>query len=211
MTEHRLFLAGGFIRSVISGEQPSDIDLFGGIGDDDMSNLANEIVKGRTGALSSATENAITVVTVGRIPIQLITRWCFDDAAELAEHFDFTIAQSVIWHESGDTPKWRGLCSPDFYADLAAKRLAYTSPPDSDVGGSVLRMVKMLRRGYRISPESIGKLLAQLIIRVDAAKLNLGNIDGVAAVIVGLLREVDPLSVVDGTDLIDSEPQGQGT
>src|SRR3546814_20310016 len=69
----RLFLGGGFIRSVIAGEPVNDIDLFG----DDaewLRKVAEGLSAERTGSRIHKTGNAITLLTPERMTIQFITR-----------------------------------------------------------------------------------------------------------------------------------------
>lgn len=198
----RLFLGGGFIRATLAAETPSDIDLFAG-SKVLLQGHAQDLKNGRDGRLVT-TANALTVLAPPRLPVQFITRWLYDDPEQLLAEFDFTIAQAVIWWNR----EWTGLCSPRFYADLANRRLHYNAPKRAeDAGGSILRVLKFLGRGYRISPEALGKVIARLCQGVYWAEIvseeMLGN------VLTGLMREVDPLLIADAdgappTDWIDA-------
>src|SRR3546814_2973005 len=129
----RLFLGGGFIRSVIAGEPVNDIDLFG----DDaewLRKVAEGLSAERTGSRIHKTGNAITLLTPERMTIQFITRWTFPRAADLVASYDFTVCQAAVWR----TPDghWCSTCRDRFYVDLAARRLVYTSPVrDEEAGG----------------------------------------------------------------------------
>lgn len=205
-----LMIAGGFIRSVIAGERISDIDIFGP-SVEVLKQAAQEIAISRKGRIHE-TANAITVLAPPRIPVQFITRWLYTNDQDLIKAFDFTIAQAVILYlkprKPDDTPasewfeppgEWKGFCSDRFYEDLAARRLYYTSPVrEKEPGGSLLRVRKFLMKGYTIQAWSLGMVIARLIGKIEPEKL--GHAD-IGQVIVGLLREVDPLRIVDGIEM----------
>ena len=154
----------------------------------------------RKGSLHE-TDNAFTVLTQGRTPVQFIHRWLYEDAARLIQEFDYTIARAVVWWNA-TFELWTSLCDQDFYADLAARRLVYCSPERTeDAGGSLMRARKFLARGYFISAHDLGLVVHRLVSKIDfEATTRLGNLE---KVIIGLLREVDPLTVVDGIDVAD--------
>lgn len=198
MQGHTLFLGGGFIRETIAGGEVKDIDLFG-TSKEVLNELAEKLSTEREGRLHS-TDNAITLIAPPRMPVQFITRWCFDRAQPLAESFDFTVCQVVIWHEAG---QWHSLAGPGFYSDLAARRLVYTYPKrDEEAGGSIMRVRKFLKRGYNIQPSSLGGVIARLCTKVRWGEIK-DDEKKAGEVIAGLLFEVDPLMVVDGLDPID--------
>ena len=195
----RLVLGGGHIRSTVSGEKPNDLDLFTQTPEDAKlfaKELADEAKK-----KPYETGNAISVKLSPRHFVQYIHRWSFPTPQYLIESFDFTIACSALWFESG---KWTSLIDDEFYADLAAKRLVYRSPDrNEDAGGSVLRVLKFYQRGFRIPLDSLGSVLARLVDAVDLRGVEVieghgGTAIGDttekrwASVITGLLREVDP-------------------
>jgi hypothetical protein len=195
----RLFLAGGFVRACVSGEEPADVDLFAP--DAERAALYAEILKGPHGTVWKS-DNALTVRRPdARLPIQMIHRWTFERPEEVIESFDFTVAKAMVWcrgrrDEATHRMAWESLAHPDFYADLAAKRLVYTSPVrNEDAGGSALRVLKFYQKGYRIPLDSLGAVLARLTMAVDMERLSAG-VDreaSVAMALTGLLREVDPL------------------
>lgn len=178
----KVFLGGGFIREIISGGDPRDIDLFV-----DSRESAHKLRdKLRTDVDQSfKTDNAITIVRPVGLPIQIITRWLYSDAQSLADSFDFTVCKCVLWREGGE---WKSLVSDDFYADLAAKRLRYTSPErEEESGGSMLRALRFNKRGYHIPPEELAKVIARLV--GDDTKCEDIRVR---------LREVDPLRLLAG-------------
>jgi len=203
-----VFLAGGYLRSIVSGEKINDIDLFA------ASKEAAEIA-----ALELATEAGLKVYTTANafsikmkpFMVQFIHRWPFARPEEAMESFDFTVAQAAIWWGT-DAPggdfRWFGLCSDRFYVDLAAKRLIYTAPQrNEDAGGSLLRVLKFYQRGYRIPLDSLGAVVARLCSGVRQYHEALGE-EKAAMLLTGLLHEVDPL--ID-PDHISHLPATNGT
>src|SRR3546814_14358866 len=85
------------------------------------------------------TDNAVTLLTSDRMTVQFITRWTFDNAADLVASFDFTVCQAAIWRNR--LGEWKSLISNSFYIDLAGRRLVYTPPErEEEAGGSPLRI-----------------------------------------------------------------------
>jgi hypothetical protein len=212
MRKKPLFLAGGCIRSLVCGEPISDYDLFGPT-KEFLEGCAKDLALDRKGKIWT-TQNAFTVLAPPRTPVQFITRWLYIDPAELATTFDFTVCQAVIWFQPAEYAdpkeaqkkgKWSSWISPRFYADLAAHRLSYTTPQrNEDAGGSMLRVVKFLRKGYNISPESLGRVIARLTSRIDHESwMAVEGETGIARLVISLLREVDPLTVVDSLEVVD--------
>ena len=185
----RVFVAGGFIRSVIASEPVNDVDIF--TPNKELAKaFAEELAKGEK---MYETDNAFTV-RVGKVPVQFIHRWTFEKAEDLVASFDFTIACACVWY--GYDSEWKTLCDDHFYADLAAKRLIYRKPiRNEDAGGSMLRVLKFYQNGYRIPLDSLGAVIARLDSGVDSSKISgaPGEYEKqYAKVITGLLREVDP-------------------
>lgn len=216
-----LFLAGGFIRSTLAGEKVSDIDLFGG-STDDLLRIAKDLTLERKGRYFK-TNNAITVLAPPRIPVQFITRWVFNDPEICILSFDYTICQAVIWTEKteieiiGDKPPekkpaivFHSAISNAFYQDLAARRLVYTFPErEEEAGGSFMRMVKFIKKGYNIQAPSMAGVMARILWKVRDEKMT--DEKWMAQVITGLLRQVDPLTVIDGVDFVDEHEVIEGT
>ena len=114
------------------------------------------------------------------------------------------MCQAVIWFDDSDKI-WKSCVSDTFYSDLAAHRLVYTFPKREEAaGGSILRVRKFLQRGYNIQAWSLAGVISRLLIAVekDSILAKEGEL-GLAKVITGLLREVDPLVVIDGVEAID--------
>ncbi len=200
----RACVAGGFIRAVIAGEKINDIDIFAQNADHAKA-LAFELAKEKRGFQTIEhrvleTQNAYTVFGYSIDP-QIIHRWTFDDVMDVCPSFDYTIACAIIFWDD-NLLRWRGYADPNFYADLAAKRLVYRSPArNEDAGGSMLRLLKFYQRGYRIPLDSPGAVMARMMQGLNFTNGGLAHdkqtgkiIDEAysAKVLTGLLREVDP-------------------
>lgn len=193
-----IFLAGGFIRARIAGEEVNDIDLWGA-NLEDLGQKA-ELLAAQRGVRAMVTDNAWTILTPNRAPVQFITRWVFDTPEKCCESFDFTIASAAVWYDEG----WKSCCHEDFYRDLASKSLTYMSPVrNEDAGGSMMRVQKFLHKGYSISPGNLAKVIARLAMGVRFIAKDVRSEEWLSQVILSLLREVDPLAVVDGVELED--------
>lgn len=195
-----LSVGGGFIRETIAGNKPNDIDVFGPT-KEDLNLAATDLAVVRT-VKPFKSDNAITLLCPPRLPVQFITRWTFATPQEVVPSFDFTVCQAVVWT---DGTVWHSACAETFYQDLAARRLVYTSPTREEAaGGSIMRVRKFLARGYNIQAGSFGAVIARLAFKVRIGRDSMAeNEQDFAKVLTGLLREVDPLSVVDGLEMID--------
>lgn len=183
--EGKVVVAGGFIRSCIANEEINDIDLFCPSKEYAQA-VATSLLVGDRKIIE--TENAYTVLG-HKIPLQFIHRWTYAAPLDVIPSFDFTIARAAFWYQDG---KWRSAVDPSFYADLASKRLVYCSPArNEDAGGSLLRVLKFYQRGYRIPLNSMGAVIARLVMGV---RMNdwAGDEKHLAKILTGLLREVDP-------------------
>lgn len=202
----KLFVGGGFIRAIVAGEKPSDIDMFGDT-KERLTKAAFDLANDRPGSKSHITGNAITLLSPERMPVQFITRWTFNHPMDLVASFDFTVCQAVVYYENGN---WKSETGEHFYTDLAARRLVYTFPVrEEEAGGSMLRAIKYIKRGYNIQIDSLAGVMARVTKAVhndmneQAVQIFLASEQTVARHTKELLREVDPLMVIDGLDVVD--------
>lgn len=232
---NKLAVAGGFIRSCVTGEKINDVDLFLLHAGDTQEAVHAEAMRIAIAVNDSQetwqpqyrvreTKNAVTLLSKP-YPVQIITRWVFQEPADVLLSFDFTISQALIyWNGS----QWIGQTTNEFYEDIAARRLVYTSPArNEDAGGSMLRVLKFYQRGYRIPLDSLGAVLARLQTGVKQELIGsypeTEREAQMAKVLTGLLREVDPnvdpthaahLPSVEAEDLepvADTEGDAEGT
>lgn len=162
VSEGRLMIAGGFIRSVIVGEKVNDIDVFA-TSEEAAHDGANRYYDLADFEDVIATDNAFTVV--GKEPaVQFIHKWTFDTPGDLIRSFDFTICCAAIFTVGSE---WRSICHRNYYEDLAAKRLTYLNPSGSqpDVG-SLLRALKFVRMGYQVPHTTLANLLAGISTKI---------------------------------------------
>jgi hypothetical protein len=200
MMEQPIFCGGGFIRETIAGNDVQDVDLFGS----DKAALkaaAEYLATKREGAKVHTTENAITVLSAPRLPIQFITRWLFDEAAPLVRSFDFTVCQAAVWYNRRIN-RWDSAISDGFYPDLAARRLTYTFPVrEEEAGGSMLRVRKLLTRGYNIQAFALAGVIARV---AQAARISPDSDEASATYAISRkLVEVDPLLLIDGFEPVN--------
>lgn len=183
MHAHRgmaMVVAGGFVRDVVSGRRPRDVDVFVGT-EDDVAAVDAVLRPAATGE-PHVTDNATGYVVDGRL-VQVVTRWTFTDAWEVLRGFDFTVAQAAVWHEA---ERWWGGVGPSFYADLAARRLRLSGVlPDErtpeEAGGTLMRLVKHSRRGYVATPDTVAACAWAAVAACE-------DLDGVLRT----LRGIDP-------------------
>lgn len=199
----KLSVGGGFIRAVIANEDVSDIDFFGP--DYDFLNGCAKVIEDKRDKAHTRvlrTKNAITLATENRLPLQFITRWKYDHPAEVAKEFDFTVCQAVVFVDPA-TRFFTSIIGDTFYQDLAAKRLVYTAPiRDEEAGGSMMRVIKYVKRGYRIQAGSLGAVIARVVEKYDPACTERVSM---AQFAVARMQEVDPLMVIDGMPVDDHE------
>lgn len=184
----KIFVGGGYLRSIVSGDPVNDVDLFVGSAME-AELLANKLAFKKEDIIK--TDNAYTIK--GLLPIQIIFRWLFTKPEDVSDSFDFTACCAVIYFNAGW--QWDSYCDPRFYMDVAAKRLVYRNPVrEEEAGGSMLRVLKYYKKGYRIPLDSLGQVIARLVkgININAIDKGLDNTEEVGKVITGLLREVDP-------------------
>lgn len=179
--KERIFVAGGCILSTVTDDTINDIDIFVR-GPEDAVALATALsglspeqymapmLRAKAGIL--VTENAITLKEFSPA-IQIISRWSFPSAQDAANSFDFSICCAAIWfgdkiEKDGNGEQyvrldWCSYCDAGFYPDAAARRLVYRAPKRSEsAAGSMLRVLKFVRRGYRIESEQLAAVLGRL-------------------------------------------------
>src|SRR5690606_27397644 len=102
------------------------------------------------------------------------------------------VCQAAIWRAGRQSnAEWMSCCSDGFYIDLAGRRLVYTNPVrDEEAGGSLLRVLKYVKRGYTIQVGSLADVVNRLYTAMNDEKRFKG-IPPLAALDT-LLREVDP-------------------
>lgn len=180
-----IFVGGGFLRSIVSNETVNDVDVFVK-NEKDAELLAYKLCNDKKDIIK--TDNAYTIK--GKMVIQIIHRWVFEKPEDVSNSFDFTVCCAVIFF---DGENFDSFCDERFYIDIAAKRIIYRVPVrNEDAGGSMLRVLKYYQKGYRIPLDSLGAIIARLVVAVDFSRIDKNNEADVAKIITGLLHEVDP-------------------
>lgn len=192
----RIFVGGGYLRSIVANEPINDVDMF--VSSKETAELlAYKLAYSKDDVHESG--NAFTIKD--KLPIQIIHRWVFDDAEGVNNSFDFTVCCAAIYYApAGGTwaEGWKSACHERFYIDLAAKRLVYQEPKrNEDAGGSMLRVLKYYQKGYRIPLDSLGKVMARMVKEIRFDEIN-GDRDSeeyekyLATLLTAMLVEVDP-------------------
>lgn len=180
-----IFVGGGYLRSIVANEPINDVDVFVK-SEKDAELLAYKLCSDKRDIIK--TDNAYTIK--GKMVIQIIHRWLFEQPEDVSNSFDFTICCAVFYFNGENFDSY---CDDRFYIDLASKRLVYRCPVrNEDAGGSMLRVLKYYQKGYRIPLNSLGAVIARLVGSVDTTRVDIKNEIAVASIITGLLREVDP-------------------
>jgi hypothetical protein len=204
----KIFVGGGFLRSIVAGDPINDIDVF--VGSNRDAETLGILLADEYECKLWRTDNALTV-TGAKPAIQIIHRWTFKTGFEAADSFDFTCCCAMFWWGTkeiteGGEVGWQSYCDERFYCDVAGKRLIYRNPArNEDAGGSMLRVLKYYQKGYRIPLDSLADVITRLVQGVDFGKLMPDmnsqaemNLAAKSAperfsnIICGLLREVDP-------------------
>lgn len=186
---NRIYVGGGYLRSIVSGETVNDVDVFVN-NVEDAETLANKLAFNKEKDIYK-TDNAYTVR--GRTTIQIIHRWVFNSPEEVSNSFDFTCCCAVIYYNG----TWDSYCDNRFYIDLASKRIVYRNPiRNEDAGGSMLRVLKYYQKGYRIPLDSLGAVMARMVnaIRFDELPepVDADFEPRIAKLLTAMLVEVDP-------------------
>jgi len=187
----RVFVGGGYLRSIVSGEKVNDVDVFVK-SKEDAELLANKLAF--TDKDIYKTDNAYTIR--GFTTVQIIHRWVFEKPEDVSNSFDFTCCCAVIYFNPTDK-QWDSFCDERFYIDLASKRLVYRSPiRNEDAGGSMLRVLKYYQRGYRIPLDSLGAVMARMVCAIRLNELPEREDPEyepfIAKLLTAMLVEVDP-------------------
>jgi hypothetical protein len=150
LQDREIFLAGGFIRDVLTHRTPHDIDLFG----------PTEALLGvvRDLGWSCYTERAVTLRPDEGLPIQCVTGFPVTDPQELIDRFNFTVNQAVLWYSQADET-WVSLCSNDFYLDLA-HGLLEPNPLMVSAAPSLVKLLRLLKDDWDISVDALMALVA---------------------------------------------------
>ncbi len=176
MQRHGLILAGGFIRDIVNGDEPADVDLFVPETSDVRAKAA---ARELFGSVAEESENSYTIPTAHplrvvskktldgemihwplSLKLSIIWRWARVDACELIDGFDFVCCKAAIWYDSQQA-KFVGLEHSDFRHQAYNKILRFDphgSVRDS-AAASVKRLHRFAARGYNWEHEELMKIV----------------------------------------------------
>lgn len=214
-----LSVGGGFIRCCITGDQIKDIDLF--VSNETLAKEVADKLEESYKRLVIKSKNAYTVLRPdGKPPVQIIFRWTYKKPEDVIFDLDFSICCAVIWASKKFQNPLKSACIDSYYPDLAAKRLRYTQPDrNEDAGGTLLRVLKYYNKGYKITLDSYGKVIARCCMGVDGLSFDSWRDDvehhddswtkedQLGKVLTGLLVEVDPNTVRESNDFFEEDKE----
>lgn len=165
LNQGRTYLAGGFIREIVIGNKPRDIDIF----------VPNEAEAKRLSAEYAdeypdkkfkpwKSEFAYNFTAKGEFPIQWIFAVRYDPAITWEQHqyavidsFDFSMSKVAVWFESDD---WHTFCNENFYEHVENRQLVF-EPSYLDQGNlrALKRALKFAARGWTIDDENLATIL----------------------------------------------------
>ncbi|HSH24582.1 MAG TPA: hypothetical protein VLA13_03485 [Massilibacterium sp.] len=149
LSNYKVWIAGGAIRSWFANERRSDIDLF--FPSEDDRNKAKEFLKGTGGESIFENENVEKIKYEGQV-----FDFCkplFDTPEDTINNFDFTV--SMFACDGKDM-----YVGENSFMDLASKRICINRCPFPM--SSLSRLQKYIRKGYWICSEEMVKFTAIL-------------------------------------------------
>jgi hypothetical protein len=151
------WVAGGFVRDTIAGLEPRDIDLF--------------ITKDKRYAFQSSLtfkpsdKPSVFETKAGGRNVQLITVESGDVPSFVAQRFDFVCCTGAIELGKGNGEYFHS----EFKRDVDERVLRLNNPL-SLVPSSILRILKLVARGWTIEPETMAKAIASIAVTVPTIK-----------------------------------------
>ena len=167
-------VAGGFLRCVVTKERVKDIDLFSKTKEQarQAAFYLDTLNSDRKDAEMVVSKNAYSLKGIEGHFVQFIHRWVHPDPESLIKSFDFTIARAALWYDP--LKGWDSLVDENFYPDVAARRLNFQHPDrQEDPAGSLMRVLKFVKKGYSIPNESLAGVVAR--VAKHACKLQPGE------------------------------------
>ena len=151
-------LAGGFVRDIIAGVEPSDVDMFASR----KVSASRFLTLARTYKITKSTTSIAEFA--GPLPIQVI--WPKAEPLEhVATRFDFACCLGLVAY--GDDG-WYGKCHPTFYKDVKDRRLTLLGA-DKVRSRSLQRVLKLVAKGCSIEPEDLATIVAGVVAMTPQA------------------------------------------
>lgn len=159
----KIFVAGGYLRAITRGELPEreeeiDIDVFVRTPED-----ADRLRRDLRARCVHKTDVSFSIRD-WRPVVQIIRTWNFGSLESVMASFDFSCVQAAIACFEGG---WVGRVGADYYAANDENRLSYLHPErDNGAGRSLMRVLKLVRRGYKIAPEEFSSIIVRAVLSV---------------------------------------------
>src|SRR5208337_1869740 len=159
-------VAGGFIRAIVAGEPVNDVDVFFAE-EKGVRSWSDDV-----GLKYEVKEKHLLVAPKDDRPeIQLIWRYPYSEPVEIPDSFDYTVVKAAVWFEEGESKKkdskFVGVCHERFYKDLARKMLVWSCERDLERAMSIPRLMKYVKYGYSIGPESLAEVITRTCLSLD--------------------------------------------
>lgn len=149
-------VAGGFIRTLLMGQTPRDLDLFcnnTSSAEHWMINVQRSAGEEFSGGRRWSAIGDGSKITI----LELIWRHKFDGPAGLLDDFDLRMSKAAVWYDPTEE-KWRSFIDPMFYQDNVRRELVFCNPPPDP--RDLLRVFKFVQEGYSIDPVNMAKVVA---------------------------------------------------
>ena len=154
VSEPTRVLAGGFIRDILAGDEPKDLDVFCATRQE--SDWCALLLAGPLGEVRNST---FSRTVDSDLPVQFVFYREFLDAEDLISQFDFrACAAGIYW--CPNRREFVGVCVSGFYGDLEAKRLTFLHQ-QKDAGSLVplKRALHLATKGWKLPDESVAGIL----------------------------------------------------
>jgi len=145
MKDYHLILAGGFIRDIIAGKTPNDIDLW--CMDSDRCSMAAMLYVAKIGGDIGWGDFAGTVTQEGSFPVAFIYARPYATPEALIDSFDYSVCRAAIWWNGFF---WESMVDVGFKRDIETRRLSYRDGRREEVDPDLVvqRLSKLIRKGY---------------------------------------------------------------
>ncbi len=161
---HGGFICGGAMTSIFSDQPIKDYDCY--FPNETASQGFCRVLQGAEYSNTFTSKNALTFYG-GKNTVQVIIKPGLfqDNVKDIVDQFDFTVCQAGI-----DPKTETFYCAPDFFPDLAARRLNYNVKAKYPLA-SLWRSRKYQKKGFTIRASELVKLALRL------GEFNLKDID----------------------------------
>jgi hypothetical protein len=181
---NKAVLAGGFVRDVICGGTPGDVDLLVRSQGELSGAVVEEALGYWFGSFPRKQKSSKVWEVEGsgsRLPVQVIV--VSDPKRVILERFDYTVCSCGV---EADGKGWRGFGCDYFYEDLELRRLALLSKGSVSAKNALPRLIKLLGKGFKVDY----RVLVDVVAASVSGSLNGKGILCKEAVIVSALEKL---------------------